>query len=366
MEYATPEDQPLSRVADIATNTAGNVAVLDDQRARAYLFDAAGMFLRLIARSGPGPGELHMPRRIQILDDSVVLIASNAPARLQRFTLTGDRLSAVRLDLQGFGSDIINVVPDWELAAGGTNWAGLRQYTRATVDGDSIAYALVHMDPDGRPSEPVLETRLPGRSTEDPAVLWQPHWMWAAGDSLLVASMGDPADIHIFDRDGTRRRTITSADPAVELDETARASLEDGFIRMRMERGDGPASIEEGRQVLDVPRHFPRIYGFIVSDNGEQFWARVVSTAWDRRWPVEWIWEVYGADGQFLACAEMPDRFLPMVVANGRVLGVATDELDVPHVVGFTLSGPTRGPARGGNLPHPAQEPAYVRDADTP
>lgn len=322
--------------------------MLDDQSARAYLFEATGMFLRVVARSGPGPGELHMPRRIQILDDSVVVIASNAPARLQRFTFTGDPLSAARLNLQGSDSNVVNVVPDWELAAGGTIWAGLRQYTRATVDGDSIAYALVHVDPDGRPSQPVLETRLPGRSPEGRAVLWQPHWMWAAGDSLLVASLGDPADIHIFDRDGTRRRTITSADPPIDLDEAARARLEDGFIRLRMERGDGPASIEEGRNVLEVSRRFPRIYGFLVSDDGEQFWTRVVSTTWDRRWPVEWIWEVYGADGRFVACAETPDRFQPMVIANGQVLGVATDELYVPHMVGYTLSSPTLGPAMDG------------------
>lgn len=355
MEYAAPEDQPLSHVVDIATDPEGNVAVLEDQSARAYLFDATGTFLRLIARSGPGPGELHMPRRIQIFDDSIVLIASNAPARLQRFTLTGDPLSDVRLDLQESGSDVLNIVPDWELASGGTIWAGLRQYTRAAVGGDSVAYVLVHVEPDGSPSEPVLERKLPGRSLEDPVVLWQPHWMWAASDSLLVASMGDPANIYLFDRDGARRRTITSADPFIDLDEAARASLEDGFIRLRMARGDGPASMKEGREVLTVPRHFPRIYGFLVSDKGEQFWARAVSTAWDRSWPVEWIWEVYGADGQFLACAEMPDRFQPMVIANGRVLGVGTDELDVPHVVGFTLSGPR---AVDNNLPHPAREPA--------
>ena len=52
-------------------------------------------------------------------------------------------------------------------------------------------------------------------------------------------------------------------------------------------------------------------------------------------------WWVFGADGQFVCSALLPNDIWVMAVGNNRVLGTVRDSLDVEYVVAYHVEYPT-------------------------
>jgi hypothetical protein len=93
------------------------------------------------------------------------------------------------------------------------------------------------------------------------------------------------------------------------------------------------------------PASVPRVAEVLLDDEG-RFWLKryepasdsQVISSFERRAGGEW-W-VLQPDGRRVAVIQLPDGYTPMDVRGERIVGVASDELDVERVLVF-------GTARG-------------------
>ena len=56
-------------------------------------------------------------------------------------------------------------------------------------------------------------------------------------------------------------------------------------------------------------------------------------------------WDVLDSDGRFLGQIEMPERFQPLEIQDGRVIGIWRDDLDVQYVLILNIDGVGGGDA---------------------
>jgi hypothetical protein len=190
---------------------------------------------------------------------------------------------------------------------------------------------------DGRVLAPAVEAKLPGSSLDGPVLFWQPKWTWTASDSLVVSSPGDTARLSQFNTAGGLIRIIESRDKIVGVDNRMRESLRDGYLDLMEMRGEDETTLRQARERLAVSPQFPRVMRLFMAESGSQIWVQTIASDWNRRWPPDWIYEVYSANGQLLACADMPAGFRPLVATERRMWGVSSDDLGVPHVQAYSF-----------------------------
>lgn len=68
------ENWYFSRVAEIATDSRGQIFVLDDLACTIHVFNSNGIRIRQLGRKGSGPGEFDRPRALQVLGDTVFVV----------------------------------------------------------------------------------------------------------------------------------------------------------------------------------------------------------------------------------------------------------------------------------------------------
>ncbi len=100
---------------------AGNIFVVDTQRAAVLFYTPEGEFIRQVGRSGSGPGEFIMPSDAAFLEDGRFVVANNGAMMLTVFDEEFNHLN----DLKDFfpappmaitaveGNRIVGMKPDW-------------------------------------------------------------------------------------------------------------------------------------------------------------------------------------------------------------------------------------------------------------
>jgi hypothetical protein len=84
--------QPDSFVCD----SLGNYYIADQKTNVIYKYDPSGKYLGLIGKPGQGPGDLYLPRHIDIIDD-VLVINDVGNRRVQKFDLKGQDINSTRI-----------------------------------------------------------------------------------------------------------------------------------------------------------------------------------------------------------------------------------------------------------------------------
>jgi hypothetical protein len=338
--YVFPEAWSLS----LAIDSRDRIYVSDFQIGEVRLFAPDGTYLRTIARQGEGPGEVSQPVALAIDARDDLWIVDGRNRRYTVFDSAGALAAEYRRDEPAWG------VP-WRIGFG----AGGQMYEAGSVPGaergDRALALYAHaVSADGLSRDD--ETWVP-ISEEAPAsfeidygdgsrafypIPFHPEPQWAFdGDNGIWS--GDGAHYRLVHRSlaGDTLRVVELPDRAVPVDPSARDEQMDWLEGM-------PARLRDQVDLDRVPSTMTEYDRILVDDRGFVW----VSAGWRplRGSEEPATFDIFSPDGAYLGQLAFPFHPQPLPAFRGDlVVGITTDELDVPQIVGYRLQG---RPAAGG------------------
>lgn len=90
------EKEPVfEAISTIRVDDGGNIYVLDYKACQIKVFDKNGKHLRNIGREGQGPGEIQLPRRMEIISGKEIMVENVMNRRLSFYSLDGELLREI-------------------------------------------------------------------------------------------------------------------------------------------------------------------------------------------------------------------------------------------------------------------------------
>jgi len=335
-------EHALFRVNAATRLTDGSVMVGNSGSFELRRFAADGTVLGSSGRSGDGPGEFRSITSITRGPADTIYVHDNSQRRLSVHTSDGAFVRISRLDAQSGGS-ILGTLADGTIAA--------------TVSAPSVDPSSPATIPDGRlrPDAFVIRYGMDGtvldtlgrfptteraiRTTSRAGTITSIEIMtlpfghataFAASTAVVAVGTQDDPEIRMYGTDGTLQRIVRLGRPVQPITEALRAA----WIERRMEstpperQADVRRSYESVPLVETVPTH-----GRILFDDTGRMWVEDA----DRPDQPAGRWTVYGVDGRMLARIALPDRFRPLDIAAGEIIGIWRDDLDVEHLQRYTI-----------------------------
>lgn len=331
------DEYGFARVMGIAVDPAGTIAVSDEVMRSVRQYDASGRFVRQVGHDGSGPGEYRSPASLAYLPDGRLVLRDAGNARLNVYAPDGRSLDA--LPLSGSMGRV-----RWSLVV---DTAGHVNALTAVRDGQGERRVVyLRLDDAGR----VLDTLpLPvwGEAVMNPAPYEpQESWMLHPTGSVL-GGLNDRYAVHLLHPDGRVLRLERTDLATIGVLAPERAALDE-------ERRDARARSAEqhlAQPFRPIPSSKPALRYAAAADDG-RIWVLTHQPSVERaadpadtrpiserpsRWYEPMAWDVFEADGTFLARVHFPSRSQPHVMRGDRVWGVTYDSLDVPYVVRWRL-----------------------------
>ncbi|MEX0893457.1 MAG: hypothetical protein WEB88_14920 [Gemmatimonadota bacterium] len=346
-----PAETQLHLVMDVTEDDTGRIYLTDNGSVSVKVFAPDGAYLRAFGGPGNGPGEF--PRAVVftwLRGDTVnVMAVGERHRRVVAFSGAGEAI-ATREAVLPSGASF------YQIRGGGPGgWLAV-QNDQSTDPGADASDLLVWVD---LARGTVLDTvvRVPTRTTyrisEQAGSDWPlfapfPDWQ-VAPDGKVIMHAGGPYEYRVHAADGSLVRVVRRQWAARPVDD----AVVDRYRQLLGERYDTRI---ERRLGLPRPDVFPPLGSMVVGADGsvwirrnDQLHADVARTEWlftldreaaaGRGVDVPARWDVFDAEGRFLAAVELPARFTPHVVDGDRVTGVQLDDMDVEYVVRYRVEG---------------------------
>ena len=141
----------------------------------------------------------------------------------------------------------------------------------------------------------------------------------------------DRYEIRFYSLLGDLQRIVRRpVSPTPVTEAMVQAYIETTLVSVRRFEGEGAVAryrrrYEEGTRGESVP-----LFGRAFADRDRRLWVSMGSWPDDSRAPTRW--SLFSADGAWLGEVEAPDRLAIIDASGDLVLGIWTDDFDVPHV----------------------------------
>ncbi len=338
-------DYILERVSHALRLEDGTIVVADRGPKQLRLFDAAGVFLRNLGRSGEGPGEFAMLSEVWARGDTI-LASDSFQSRVSVFGRGGDVLETIRVEVaQGRGGyrSPHTQFADAAILVLNPPSGGVR-----LGDGDVIPGAVWRLDRYSRAGRFMNEIVYVQESprwehgiTGLPPGLYLPFSLglplFAASGNHVYAAEGTEAGIQRWKSDG-------------ELSHVFRWSVQERRVSRDDRRrwreansaapqGYNPAAWARYVQEIPFPERMP-LFQRLLADAEGNVWAERFSPSWEE----DTAWYVFNDEGVWLGEVAAPPGLHIFEIGADHVLGLRRDELGVPFVVLFALD---RSPSSG-------------------
>lgn len=327
LEATSSDDVFLSYVWDVATDSQGNVYVIDGGEAAVIALNPDLTHNRLIGREGEGPGEFGRPARVQILPGDSVLVWDSQLQRITVFPAAGDEPAYVQpLATQE------RAISVWRLAgsAGHIARSSTTYMADGSDEGSTRTTVLRHVhEADGRVADQVLFDYPAGealvhRGEGFVSVAGHPFaresFVGILGGDRVVHTPSDDLEVRILDLGGQVETALsyeTTPIPVTRRELNAAADgLSDAFGEL----------LRDG-----APYVWPALTGMVVDDR-DRIWLGIRKV--DRS-TVEWA--AFAADGTHQVSVDLPVDIDLYAIRGDRMVGVARDELDVARVRVYRL-----------------------------
>lgn len=325
VEATSGDDVFLSAVWDIGVDSRGHVYLIDSGDDGIMVLNPDLTHDRTIGREGEGPGEFLYTARLQLLSGDSLMVWDS---RLQRSTVfaSGSEEPAYlhspatpeRIDtawrLPGSVRYIARSSPSFTPDASDEGRTQVLRYVRE--DAGQLMDEVIAEYPD----DEGLVFRSPGRVMVGGHPFGRESFVAMHARERVVLATSDAVGVRIINTGG-------QVEAAFEYETTP--------IRVTGKELDLAAG--EAMDPLDdvlrdgAPYDWPALTGLVVDDEG-RIWLGVRKP--DRSF-VEWA--AFAEDGTHLLSVNLPTRFEVHAVRGGRIIGVATDELDIPRVIAYGL-----------------------------
>jgi hypothetical protein len=333
-----PEELQFSQIPTTFFLPDGRIVVANARHPpELRVFGADGAHRVSMGGAGGGPGEFTAVWWSLLMGDTIVAFDSGSP-RLTFFSPDGDLFGStpVRIPASTSLASIPWVI--WTRLADGSLLISENQIFPPDARGRGRAtFALMRTTTDGATPDTLLlipgveyAEGAGGRPAAPPYGL---RWAFSAvGDRLLVGA-GDELRIDVHDLQGRLVRSVRAAHDRRPVTEASLAAmLEDRLERARTpeQRGQIQASFPPAPAAERMPAHGSRI----LLDPLDHLWVEAYHAPGD---PAR-EWHVFDPEGRYLGVISVPRDLVVMDVSADGVLGVWTDELDVPSVRRYTLT----------------------------
>ena len=283
---------------------------------------------REVGRKGEGPGEFEWPATIQILADDSLYVFDGRLFRVTVFEPQALTVAyTITVDPAGYPWGL------WMIPGRG-GYVGARSlpFSVEQTQADHGRFdAVFVLGADGKmesdsilaiPAAQPLIVRSAGSVMVGAHPFGAESFLTLLGDDRLVYANSRVPTVTLLDLAGTVQESFDVPAPAVpvstaELRAAVEREEQEAFVR----------TLEEG-----APYTWPALTGLVVDDE-MRIWVGARSES--RR--DEWVWSAYTRAGNRVGSVVLPAGFKLHAVRDGRLFGVATDELDVPQVQVYRL-----------------------------
>ena len=357
------EPYQLSEVYALAVADDGTLFVGNNQTSSVRVFSATGEFVREIGRQGQGPGEYTMVNDVWLAGDRIVIIDWQLGGRAGVHTVegelvhfwTGRRPDESRLTPVGFTPEgwVAHYDPPYRRVdvAPGEAFTRQRHLYRFDPEANDTVVRIIAMP-----------TRTLYGSPQTEGLDWalfDPHLSFeldASGNMYVVR--GETYRIDVHDATGRLIRGISRTWTPVPVRDEDISRLKEmiGTFYDTLSRRPLPERQAERDRVLERidrqrgfnPRpHLPPLGRLLVSRDGS-FWIERADITDPAQLEFERLfggfgddsprpkrWDLFDAEGTYLASVELDPRFNPLAVRGTEVTGVYRDDLDVEYVVTY-------------------------------
>jgi hypothetical protein len=341
----------------------GTIFVGNNQTATVRVFSPSGEFLRELGGRGRGPGEYIMVNDVWLAGDGVAVTDWQGGGRTGVYSRDGELLhfwSSTRPDRSRItpvgrtpGGWVAYYDPPYELptVAPGEVFRRPRTLHRFLPEANDTAERILDLPTRALYGSP--QTEGADWALFDPRLTYE---LDAAGNVYVVR--GENYRIDVYDPAGRHVRGISRTHEPVPIRDEDVALLKEritAFYDSLPARGTRDSRDERDRVLERVDRqrgfnprpHLPPLGRLLVSPDGS-FWIERADVAdpatleferlfggFGRAGPRETRWDLFDADGVYLASAALDARFAPMAVRGPEITGVYKDDLDVEYVVTF-------------------------------
>jgi hypothetical protein len=333
MEEGSPE-YLFEYLSDVEPLADGRVVVVDNRGGRVALFDAAGRWVRDIGRRGSGPGEYTSPYRVW-QEDGRLHVWDPVARRISRYDADGAFVDGETLAWKGTASPLVRL---------GGSWIDERESGHRLEPGPARG-ALVRLGSDGTLVDtllgPYTVPRVGWQITDaatgqghmiNPPTFSAPPLWTVANDRLYWASGAEPR-VEIFDRDGTRVRSVVLARAVEPVTAAAREAHARGLQRRFGLSEDAVARVRDEGEYTTVR---PAVSGLLVDDAGRLWIAEhepgLLGSEVGHRW------DVTDPEGRVRRHVQFPHGFQLLRLRGQRAFGMTVLPSGVHVADAFDLS----------------------------
>lgn len=303
------EEYMFSLISSIDVDSNGNIYVLDVKEAHVKLFDNDGRLIRIIGKSGQGPGEFQNPHTVQITGKNEVVIFDPLPQKLLFFSADGKYTKSIST-IKLFNPPLINSVgyiisfvrndeainPTYELQ-------------RLDMQLNSLTFYCSYPKPD---------------FTKNGINPFSLHIRWVLGNNNeIVCGMPDrDYELKIFNQEGrVIRRIIKDYNPVKIIDEE---------IKRRMKGINN-------REKYSIPKYHGAFRFIIIDDEN-----RILVCTWERTENrSSSYFDVFNSRGKYLAKIPIKYSMLissPLILKRSKLYLVLEDDDGYQYVKRYKLT----------------------------
>jgi len=344
LRIGSTEGDPATQfglIASIAVAENGTIYVLDQQNRRVRVFNAAGGFVREMGRAGAGPGELSdFAVAVMLARADTVVVADPGNRRFTRFAPGGGPAGDFPMPFPpGTLPQRFAMLPDGRIlemarTESTPDRPELRDDVFVRVDRNGAIVDTIHRMPTSRSVR--FEGAVMRFSAYDP----EPHWTLDRQGQLYTGMTGEYR-IEIRTVDGSLRSVVTrehSNQPITEADQRAFLNM---LRRTLTDQHVDPALIAQMISGMSFAAHYPAFALFQPGPRGT-LWVQRIRTATDAEREGDAFeatdlgdtaFDVFDAQGRFVAVVHLPARFVPLTYVGDQFYGMWRDDLDVQYVM---------------------------------
>lgn len=342
-----PETELLTSPGAVARLSDGRIFLVEDGARRARLLESDGEFIRWIGQVGDGPAEYRFASGGGVLPGDTLWIHDGGRRRLVLFDPDGSEARTIPYEAPGGAQRVlfIRLLSDGTLVHLGTTLSGL---AAAESQGSLSEEVLLHfLGPDDE--EPRRVAHGPGstyRTETSESTPGQRMVLIQLADPTFTPLLrmevdregriwkgdGDGFEVHRLDEEGTLREIFRGGPAPRPFTPTDRRVYEE----LSLERA--PEQAREGFRRNLAQREYAQVlpaFSRLVADEAGRLWIPEFMAHRPGEEPRSW-W-VLEPGGDFLGRVDVPPGLRVLRIRDDELLGVETDDFDVPYLVGYSL-----------------------------
>lgn len=305
------ENYMFFRTGGIATDSQGNIYIVDGGNHRIQKFRSDGQFLQTIGRKGQGPGEFESPYDVWLDPEENIYVSEGR--KIQIFNKDGEFIRSVKL---------LNFVTEFGI----------------TDEGNILACAFGRSE-EGQTRELIL-INSEGKKSETIISFPSPMRIVRRGDSafglthdyspdLIFCPIDEKSGIYghsseyrlfVFKSSGEVSFIIEKSEPPQSITRKEKDKIVKDIIDSQEERGTPwpKGVVEEG---ANFAKYRP-FYNRILKDDKGNIYVRKLKSVFDEEKSEEF--DIFNSEGYYLYKTKLP--FTPHIIKAGYIYHVHTDE----------------------------------------